>query len=318
MPPRPRLREHDEARVRAAIARADREAPGDHAAFLEALNDGYYGRLRRRALTGIRPGRAPDSFEMARDDRYLGNARELARRGFAGTRVVGGQAVRSQEYADCVAVGCDDAWQCTGTLISARAVVTAGHCADCATRVFFGNDVSRRGVVVGVKARVRHPRYHKGRHNDLMVLILRKEAPVAPRRLADARLIERAADARVVGFGNTNVAGTLGYGRKRMVDVPIASPACRGGTRGRDDAVSYGCDPGFELVAGKPLLERDSCSGDSGGPLYVAAKGGEWRLAGVTSRATDSALHECGDGGIYARIDRYRSWLRAIPGVRLA
>lgn len=318
MPPASRLRDHDQARVRAAIARAARAAPRDHRAFLEALNAGYYGSRRKRAGIAARPGRAPDSFELASDVRYLANARELARRGFVGTRIVGGQAVRSQEYPDCVAVGCDNAWRCTGTLISPRAVVTAGHCAECATRVFFGADVSRRGTVVRVAERVRHPRYHQGRHNDLMVLVLQKEAAVPPRRLASARQVESTRDARVVGFGNTNQAGTLGYGRKRLVDVPIASPACRGRIRGRDDAVSYGCDRGYELVAGKPLLERDTCSGDSGGPLYVAAKKGEWLLGGVTSRATDSALHECGDGGIYARIDRYRRWLEGIPSVRLA
>jgi hypothetical protein len=28
-------------------------------------------------------------------------------------------------------------------------------------------------------------------------------------------------------------------------------------------------------------------------------------------------MHECGDGGIYARVDAYRAWIDSIPGVTL-
>jgi hypothetical protein len=34
------------------------------------------------------------------------------------------------------------------------------------------------------------------------------------------------------------------------------------------DKKAYGCDVGLELIAGCPLLERDSCKGDSGGQFY--------------------------------------------------
>ncbi len=102
-----------------------------------------------------------------------------------------------------------------------------------------------------------------------------------------------------------------------MVDVPIASPDCRGTVEGHDDSLSYGCDRGLEIVAGRPLLERDSCKGDSGGPFYVLDGMGQWQIAGATSRATDSAMHTCGDGGIYVRVDRYRAWIASIPGAEV-
>jgi secreted trypsin-like serine protease len=121
-----------------------------------------------------------------------------------------------------------------------------------------------------------------------------------------------------VGFGNTDPTGFFGYGKKRFVDLPVASPACRGKVDGHDDSMTYGCDVGFEFVAGRPLLERDSCTGDSGGPFYVQGKDGQWLLGGATSRATKSALNNCGDGGIYVRVDRYRSWISKIPNVSLA
>jgi secreted trypsin-like serine protease len=231
---------------------------------------------------------------------------------------VGGTPVKAGQFLDCVAVGNDQQWGCTGTLIAANVVVTAGHCADFATRVYFGLDVTKPGTVVRVKKRVRHPKYHQGKHNDLMVLILDQAvAQIAPRALATGKTIDAANDGRVVGFGATDTSGAFGYGVKRQVDVPIASPACKGKVDGQDDPMAYGCDRNLELVAGRPLLEQDSCNGDSGGPFYVAGPNGEWRLAAATSRATDSAPHNCGDGGIYVRVDKYKKWIAGIPGVTL-
>jgi secreted trypsin-like serine protease len=136
--------------------------------------------------------------------------------------------------------------------------------------------------------------------------------------MASKSLIEKATDGRVVGFGHIDPQGMFGYGLKRMVDVPIASHDCRGKVDSHDDSLSYGCDRGFEIVAGRPLLERDSCKGDSGGPFYILDENDQWQIAGATSRATESAMHTCGDGGIYVRVDRYRKWIASIPGAEIA
>jgi endonuclease G len=316
------------ALVRKAIAHADRVAGGDDAAFVHALRTHFFTQhatQRSRALRvvpagGLRREPAGDpSFHIFQDPRFLRNARELARRTQRGVRVIGGTTVKAKDFRDCVAVGNDQQWGCSGTLIASNVVLTAGHCASFATRVFVGRDVAKAGKIVRVARRVRHPEYHKqGKHNDLMVLVL--DAPVSgvpPRALAPSAVIDAAGDARVVGFGNTDPSGTFGYGVKRQTDVPVASAACDGGVNGEEDRVVYGCDPTLELIAGKPLLARDTCTGDSGGPIYVADGPGKWLLAGATSRATDSATNNCGDGGVYVRVDRYRSWIESIPGVDL-
>lgn len=310
------------AEVLKAIRYAEDHAGTDDAKFVAALNRRFRGSMqkasRERTIPVLPVETATKSFHIYDDPRYLANARELARRTLGRLRVIGGAPVGSGEFLDCVAVGSDNQWGCTGTLIAQNVVLTAGHCADFATRIFIGNDVTKTGKVVRVKKRLRHPKYHQGKHNDLMVLLLAENvSSVAPRLLAKKSLLDKATDGRVVGFGNTDPAGQFGYGLKRFVDVPIASNACRGTVNGRDDKVSYGCDVGFELVAGRPLLERDSCKGDSGGPFYILDKQDLWVLGGATSRATDSAMHECGDGGVYARIDRYRQWIDGIPGVTL-
>lgn len=306
-----------------AIEYADQHAGRDNAKFERLLNERVEelrSKSTRQRTIAIRAADVPTrSFKIHEDPRYLANQRQLARRTQGGLRVIGGKRVKAGEFLDCVAVGSDAQWGCTGTLIGPNVVLTAGHCAGVATRIFIGNDVGKEGRIVRVKKRVRHPDYHKSRHNDLLVLLLDSNVDdVAPRLLAKKTLLDDATDGRVVGFGATDASGHFGYGVKRFVDVPIASPDCRGQVDGQSDNTTYGCDPGLELVAGRPMLEKDSCKGDSGGPFYVMNQTQQWLLGAVTSRATDSAMHTCGDGGVYPRVDRYRAWIAAIPGVVLA
>lgn len=87
---------------------------------------------------------------------------------------------------------------------------------------------------------------------------------------------------------------------------------------GQTDVGAYGCDRDLEMVAGKPVLARDSCSGDSGGPFFVGSPKKGWLLAGATSRSTKSAMSTCGDGGIYVRVDEYRVWIEDTAGVKLS
>ena len=315
----------DTAAVLAAIEQAEKLAGHSDEEFVRALlrqtreqNSGRRSLSGTRSVIPVTPvGAAVRSFKIFQDPRYLANAHALALRSGGRTRVIGGARVPATEFLDCVAVGNDNQWGCTGTLIAPKVVLTAGHCADFATRIFIGTDVTQPGTIVKVSKSVRHPQYHKGKRNDLMVLILEKSVDgVAPRKFAKKARVDSATDGRVMGFGNTDPGASFGYGQKRFVDVPVASPGCRGSVDGEDDNVTYGCDVGLELVAGRPLLARDSCTGDSGGPFYLQHDD-QWLLAAATSRATDSSMHNCGDGGVYVRVDRYRTWINSIPGVTL-
>jgi len=329
MPPRPPsstrsgFKEVPQEKVREIIARAEKEAGDDDHEFVRALNRHARGLVQQKGVTRrVVPIRSANTltqeYHIFKDPRFVANARALAARTHGGERVIGGKVVPPGEFPDCVGVGSDAQWGCTGTLIAKNVVVTAGHCADFATRVYFGSDVSKPGKIVRVKKKTRHPQYHKGKHNDLLVLILEQAVDaVPPRRIAAKALVDKATDGRVVGFGATDESGMFGYGIKRFVDVPIASPRCAGKVDGQDDSVTYGCDVGLELVAGRPLLEQDSCNGDSGGPFYILDKTGAWVIAGATSRATDSAMHGCGDGGVYVRVDRYKTWIDGLSGVTL-
>ncbi|MEU4766478.1 serine protease [Actinosynnema sp. NPDC023794] len=244
----------------------------------------------------------PPSDSIFTDPVYLANMRAVVE---DHARIIGG--VPTADFPECVAIGSADAWCCSGTLVSPNVVVTAGHCVDggCAARVFIGKDVEfpEDGEVIDVETALAHPDYRPPRPTgDIAVLVLSRPASVTPRPIAAPDQVAAAQFVRLAGYGNTDVHSSGGYGRRRMVDVPIAS-----------DHPRHGADAATEFVAGAPFLDRDSCNGDSGGPAYVQS-GGRWFLAGATSRATASSLRPCGDGGIYTRVASYEKWLWTVPG----
>jgi endonuclease G len=221
--------------------------------------------------------------------------------------IVGGQL--TSDFPDCCAVGNDQGFFCTGTLIARNLVVTAGHCTN-STRVFLkGSDirVPDEGEVIRVSRKVLHP------DADLQVLVLESNSTVTPRHVARGAQVGQPAKALLVGFGTTNLAGNIGYGRKRKVEVPIVSLECGTGS----DEQKFGCRRGTELVAGHRGLLRDSCKGDSGGPLYVRGSSNTFHLLGVTSRGIINTVNVCGDGGIYVRVDKFLDWIENETGITI-
>jgi secreted trypsin-like serine protease len=258
------------------------------------------GRRRGGRSVTAAPPRPQDSIYT--DERYLANAAEMLRNR---RRIVGGKTTK--DFPDCVAVGSKDQWCCSGTLVAPKVVLTAAHCArgDCSDCILVGESTVQegKGQVFGIADVHVHPDYVPDGPGDLAALVLERDVSgVQPRPIESGDAIERAKSVRLVGFGNTESTGTLGYGTKRLVDVPVASTDPR-----------FGADAALEFVAGRPFLDRDSCNGDSGGPAYVQS-GKQWLLAGATSRATASSIRACGDGGIYERVQAFQDWLQSVPG----
>jgi uncharacterized protein (TIGR03382 family) len=227
--------------------------------------------------------------------------------------IIGGTVVPAGNWRDTVAViGAQGS--CTGTLIAPDVVITAGHCLEAnPTSVRLDtNDMNTGGKTATVKSITAYPNWETT--YDVSVIVL--TAPIAgvtPRTVASACTYttgwSNSTSVHLVGYGAIDLQAQGNNSKLYEVSVPLTDAACSQGN---------GCKPAIapngEFVAGG--AGRDSCNGDSGGPVYLDTLRGPI-LVGAVSRATDSATNPCGDGGIYVRIDKVVSWIETTTGKTL-
>ena len=221
---------------------------------------------------------------------------------------------------------------CTATLIAQDVALTAGHC-------FCGPHPTNGDGYVGEDASVIGGLYYKivdvkpapvcmgdiPKGPDLAVV--RFKVPVrnvSPVPYAPVALPDMAKEFRVSGFGAIDRDSTVYTWQKREAVVQKINGDCTGMENGRPASDVYGCRTGTEIVAGQ-RRSPDTCTGDSGGPLLVAADGTGGKpstpslmLAGVTSRSVVNVPQPCGFGGVYVRLsDNAQSFVaKAVASLR--
>lgn len=297
-------------RVSHAFAAAGQIARPETPEFTAAL------RQQLLAAGGTIPQKTLKATSIDRDERYREHFRDE-------TRVWGGSPVIPGTFPDTVAITGNE-MICTGTVIGLRSVLTAAHCFCDGVKqtVYFGDTVAHATSTANVLSGQSmipcgaDPPLEKG---DVAVLTLDAPLNVPPRALANSALVNVAKTGQAVGFGVGSGNPVIDpAGIKRMVEVPMVSPSCSGTVSTSSgqvgDATYYKCVSGLELVAGAPSLNKDTCKGDSGGPLYVSGSDGSLYLAATTSRATGTpGLRPCGDGGIYVRTDgNVVQWIKSL------
>ena len=215
-------------------------------------------------------------------------------------RIVGGVVDAWRSYV--VGIADNQGAFCSGTVISRRTVLTAGHCFTANAgkqggilKVLFGPDLLDSSVVsVDTVKAVRHPGYDDTTlSNDLCLVELAADAPSQAVPLLRETLNNGpqfiGPRFTFVGYGDDGMGN---YNLRRVVTFPI-------GTIG---PASVGLDTGSGPIDGTMFYfavpGKNTCNGDSGGPAFVVRNKVE-RVAGATSSG-DAA---CTVDGTDARTD---------------
>jgi MYXO-CTERM domain-containing protein len=220
--------------------------------------------------------------------------------------IVNGTEVEAGQWDDVALIWSrGDAW-CTGVLVTSRVVLTAGHCIKGATHVSFGTD-ALDGARFKVRTKEAHPRWAKT--YDVGVLVL-ENSPGVPETVVSSAELHDDAEAVIVGWGliDRKARQETDFLREATIEV------------WDHDCLEWGWDcncvvqPGGELVAGGT---SDTCTGDSGGPVYQVTSDGPV-LVGIVSRGISPSDDMCGDGGIYVRVDAVVDWVEATTGTEMS
>ena len=243
---------------------------------------------------------------------------DLEDSGRVSTRIVGGYEAQPGAWPWMVGLvysGYDiyHGQYCGGVLISSKWVLTAAHCVDNQSIFDFyivsgiHDLIADSGNRFDVKQIIQHPGFSSDKNDyDYALVELTTNAPQTPIAIysglsfggADKSLTGEIVT--VIGWGSTSPSGKIYPNKLQQVELPVISNAT--------------CNEAYPseitdnmICAGYAEGGKDSCFGDSGGPL-MARIDGEWVHAGVVSWGQGCA--EPGFYGVNARSSEAVSFIK--------
>nr|XP_021188216.2 serine protease persephone [Helicoverpa armigera] len=240
--------------------------------------------------------------------------------------ILGGEAASLGEFPHMVALGYDrgDGYEfdCGGSVLSQRYVLSAAHCVDTLDRI--QPTVIRGGVIeIGGKQFnpetddriaeiILNPRYtRREKYHDLA--LLRLERPLQFTSNLNAVCLETndrdpTTPLTITGWGKTSNTRDTRSNVLLKANVTTVSRSQCGESYTNWRKLPDGISPD-QMCAGDPQGIRDTCQGDSGGPLQSTTADGLNRLVGVTSFGRG-----CGSPvpGVYTRVSRYLDWIESV------
>jgi secreted trypsin-like serine protease len=183
---------------------------------------------------------------------------------------------------------------CSGTLVSSRVFLTAGHCADFmfslgqfdAFVTFdpnFGTDPLHNIFSTPYHGTlVQNPDFHVPAQNDTALVLLDKAVKIAPAKIAPLGFLDGLTDAGTI---QTTKFTNVGYGTAEQIVVPGTGPIYPGdGIRKYTISGFYSLTPEYiHLNQNLKQGYSGTCFGDSGGPTFVSSAAGPVVISVVSS-----------------------------------
>ncbi|MBC7538481.1 MAG: serine protease [Bacteriovorax sp.] len=208
--------------------------------------------------------------------------------------------------------------KCSGSIVGTKWILTAAHCEES-----FKKDITAGGINLMSSNRIKlklkkyfiHPNYTKaklGDTNDFALIELVEPVDfegthLSSIKIADQAFVEAGGQdpgviATALGWGRTSTYGHDSW-KLRSVEMPIVSNEVANSKNSYDGFINDSM-----LAAGLDKGGKDTCAGDSGGPLIARDQhSGESVLVGVVSFGKDCGLPHF--YGIYSKVSHVYDWI---------